>query len=209
MLTAHGVCSAQAFRDLQVLSQLAWFDEEFLANDPDISGARAQRPRLHLDDQQMLGRKQIEIIGKVIPVYRRVRRARTDRNLDHAVLPSDSAAAVRFQYRRGLASVRAACPRRFRYPQDAREQFERARELHATTHRHISGRALAVGRIGVGRSACILPPRRASSGRRPTTACSAGPWTGPVPAVDLPAVPVAAGRPSDYTGSSAITTSAI
>src|SRR4051794_26519786 len=60
----------QAFRDLQVLSQLAWFDEEFLEKDPEIGGLVEKARGFTIEEQQMLGRKQIEVIGKVIPVYR-------------------------------------------------------------------------------------------------------------------------------------------
>ena len=36
-----------AFRDLQVLSQLAWFDEEFLEKDPRDCGIGSERSRFH------------------------------------------------------------------------------------------------------------------------------------------------------------------
>ena len=41
-------CSApQEFRDLQMWSQLAWFDEEFQDDDPEVREWIAQRPQLH------------------------------------------------------------------------------------------------------------------------------------------------------------------
>ena len=61
-----------------------------------------------LADQRRMGEKQREIVGKVLPDIPEARGRRADRDLDHAVLPSDPAAALRFQYRRRLASRRAA-----------------------------------------------------------------------------------------------------
>ncbi len=61
-----------------------------------------------LDDQRLMGAKQREIIGQGAARLSRAGRHRPDRNLHHAVLSSDPAAAVRFQYRRRVASQRAA-----------------------------------------------------------------------------------------------------
>src|SRR4051812_35297851 len=66
---ARQAFGAQGFRDLQVLSQLAWFDEEFLAKDPDIRALVQKGRDYSIDEQQMLGRKQTEVMGKVLPVY--------------------------------------------------------------------------------------------------------------------------------------------
>jgi alpha-amylase/alpha-mannosidase (GH57 family) len=60
----------QAIRDLQVLSQLAWFDEEFLANDAEIRSLLAKVRDYSLDDQALMARKQQLILGAVLPVYR-------------------------------------------------------------------------------------------------------------------------------------------
>ncbi len=53
------IFGAQAFRDLQVLSQLAWFDEEFHAQRPGSPRTRAPSGRnFTLEDQALMGRKQ-------------------------------------------------------------------------------------------------------------------------------------------------------
>ena len=40
---ARRLFSFQDFRDLQVLSQLAWFDEEFQEHDPEVQGSDRAR----------------------------------------------------------------------------------------------------------------------------------------------------------------------
>lgn len=116
----------KAFRDLQVLSQLAWFDEEFLEKDPDIVALVTKGRDYSVDEQQMLGRKQIEICGKVIPVYREfVARKQIEVSTTpfyHPILPllcDTNIAEVSHPY--------VALPQRFCYPQDARYQLNRAR----------------------------------------------------------------------------------
>jgi alpha-amylase/alpha-mannosidase (GH57 family) len=46
----------QMLRDLQVLSQLAWFDEEHLQNDPEVAGLVAKGGDFLAADQALLGR---------------------------------------------------------------------------------------------------------------------------------------------------------
>ena len=124
---ARRAFDAQSMRDLQVLSQLAWFDEEFLANDEDVKSLVAKRRGYTLEDQALMGRKQQEICGKVIPVYREfAARGQIEISITpyyHPILPllCDS----------NIASVShpgVALPRRFTYAQDAEEQIRRARQ---------------------------------------------------------------------------------
>jgi alpha-amylase/alpha-mannosidase (GH57 family) len=121
-----GVFSTQDFRDLQVLSQLAWFDEEIQEHDEGVRGLIEKGRDFTLDDQALMGRKQVEIIGMVIPEYKKL--AATGQieisttPFYHPILPllCDS----------NIASVShpgVPLPHRFRYPQDAREQLHRAR----------------------------------------------------------------------------------
>ena len=79
-----------------------------------------------LDDQAMMARKEREILAAVVPVYKEFCRARADRDFDHAFLSSDSAADLRFQYRR-VSHPGVTLPSRFRYPQDALASTENAR----------------------------------------------------------------------------------
>src|SRR5262249_30483848 len=62
---------SQAFRDLQLLSQLAWFDEEFQAHDKEVRALIEKERGYSLEDQALMGRKQREILGLVLPTYRR------------------------------------------------------------------------------------------------------------------------------------------
>ena len=49
--------AAQEFRDLQMLSQVAWFDEEFLENDPDVLALIRKGRNFDLADQALMARK--------------------------------------------------------------------------------------------------------------------------------------------------------
>ena len=118
--------SAQDYRDLQVISQLIWFDEEFRANDAEVRDLFAKGADYTLDDQRLVGRKELEILGKVIPVYREMAGAgRIEISTTpyyHPILPllCDS----------NIASVShpvVPLPPPFRYPEDAHAQLEMAR----------------------------------------------------------------------------------
>ncbi len=122
------VFSTQAFRDLQVLSQLAWFDEEFLAKDPEVHELVLRGRSFTLEDQALVGRKQSEILRAVVPVHREFA-ARGQIEISttpfyHPILPlvcDSNIAEVSHPY--------VPLPTRFRYPQDARTQLERARQF--------------------------------------------------------------------------------
>ncbi len=123
---------AQEFRDLQVLSQVAWFDEEFLEHDPEVRGLVEKGRSFSLDDQALMGRKQREIVAKVIPQYRKL--AATGQieisttPFYHPILPllCDSDIAQ-------VSHPHVPLPPRFRYPADARLQLQRARDYVKTT----------------------------------------------------------------------------
>lgn len=123
----HRPYSHQDFRDLQVLSQLAWFDEFFLTGDPAIAALVKKGRDYSLDDQVLLGRKQTEVCGKIIPVYRKFAAAGqieiSTTPFYHPILPllCDSNIA-------GVSNPSVPLPTRFRYPEDAREQLLRARK---------------------------------------------------------------------------------
>jgi alpha-amylase/alpha-mannosidase (GH57 family) len=125
---ARRAFGSQGFRDLQVLSQIAWFDEEFLEHDPDVRALVEKGRNFSLEDQALAGRKQREILGKVLPEYRRL--ASTGQieisttPYYHPILPllcdSDIAA---------VSHPGVPLPSRFRYPGDARRQLEMARDF--------------------------------------------------------------------------------
>ncbi len=58
------------WRDLQVLSQLAWMDEEWFAKDPVVSRLSNRGKDFTEKDKDALKAKQLELIGLVLPAYR-------------------------------------------------------------------------------------------------------------------------------------------
>src|ERR1700721_389176 len=59
---------AQDFTDLQVLSQLAWFDEFFL-EEKEVAALVAKGRDYSVEDQQFVIRRERELIGKVLPAH--------------------------------------------------------------------------------------------------------------------------------------------
>ena len=120
----------QEFRDLQMWSQLAWFDEEYQAHDPEVRDWIARGRQFTLADQARMGEKQREIIGQVLPIYQKLATAGqieiSTTPYYHPILPliCDSNIA-------SVAHPGVPLPPRFRYPQDARGQLALAREYCA------------------------------------------------------------------------------
>jgi alpha-amylase/alpha-mannosidase (GH57 family) len=119
--------AVQDLRDLQVLSQLAWFDEEFQEHDEEVKGLIAKGRGYSLADQSLMARKEREILAAVVPVYKEFA-ARGQIEISttpfyHPILPlvCDS----------NIASVShpgVTLPTRFEYPQDALDQLKSARQ---------------------------------------------------------------------------------
>jgi alpha-amylase/alpha-mannosidase (GH57 family) len=119
--------SIQDLRDLQVLSQVAWFDEEFQEHDEEVRALIAKGRDYSIDEQVLTARKEREILGQVVPVYKEfAARGQIEVSTTpfyHPILPliCDS----------NIASVShpgVALPSRFQYPQDALHQLRTARE---------------------------------------------------------------------------------
>ena len=121
-----GIFGAQEFRDLQVLSQLAWFDEEFQEKDEEVRALIEKGSNFNLADQALVGRKEREICAQVIPEYRKLAQSGqieiSTTPFYHPILPllcdSDLASA---------SHPHVPLPPRFCYPEDARLQLEMAR----------------------------------------------------------------------------------
>ncbi len=118
------------WRDLQVLSQLAWMEETWLEKDPVVSMLASKGRDFSESDKEALKAKEIELIGMVLPVYREAaRRGQIEISTTpfyHPILPlvCDSDIAR-------VANPSTPLPRRaYRRPEDAREQLRRAREYH-------------------------------------------------------------------------------
>ena len=121
-----GAFSDADLRDLQVLSQLAWFDEDLLAHDPEVLELVRKGRDFSLDDQAIMASQQVAALGRVLPVYREFA-ARGQIEISttpfyHPILPlvCDSEIAR-------VSHPGVSLPSPFRYPQDAREQLSRAR----------------------------------------------------------------------------------
>lgn len=121
--------SPQDFTDLQVLSQLAWFDEIYLENDPQIVALIRKARNYTTNDQQIIGRKQRELIGRIAGAYRDAQdRGQVELSTSpfyHPILPLVCDTEVTKE-----SNPARTLPKRFRHPEDARMQLERAMELH-------------------------------------------------------------------------------
>jgi alpha-amylase/alpha-mannosidase (GH57 family) len=118
------------WRDLQLLSQLAWMDETWLAKDEIVSSLAAKGKEFTEGDKIALKSKQLELLKLVLPAYREAaQRGQIEISTTpfyHPILPllCDSDIAR-------VANPATPLPRRaFRRPEDAREQLRRARIYH-------------------------------------------------------------------------------
>jgi alpha-amylase/alpha-mannosidase (GH57 family) len=122
-----GIFGPQEFRDLQVLSQVAWFDEEFLEHDPEVRGLVEKGRNFNREDQALMGRKQREICAQVIPEYKKLAASGqieiSTTPFYHPILPllCDSDIA-------SISHPQVPLPPRFCYPEDARLQLQVARD---------------------------------------------------------------------------------
>ena len=130
MSGARDLFGAQDLRDVQMWSQIAWFDEEFQAQDAEVREWIARGQGFSLADQRRMGEKQREIIGQVLPAYQKLAASGqveiSTTPYYHPILPllCDSNIA-------GVAHPNVPLPPRFRYPDDARRQLALAREYCA------------------------------------------------------------------------------
>ena len=118
------------WRDLQLLSQLAWMDEIWLAKDEVVSRLANKGKDFSEQDKSALKKKQLELLALVLPAYREAaQRGQVEISTTpfyHPILPlvCDSDIAR-------VANPGTPLPRRaYRQPDDAREQLRRAREYH-------------------------------------------------------------------------------
>ncbi len=119
----------QDFTDLQVLSQIAWFDEFFL-EEKDIAALVAKGRNYSLDDQKLVISRERELIGKVLPAHAEAAKKGSIEisatPFYHPILP-----LVCDTHAGAVSSGGLPLPQhRFRHPEDAREQLTRALDLH-------------------------------------------------------------------------------
>ncbi len=117
------------YADLQVLSQLAWFDEYFLA-DPDIATIVQKGEEFSRDDQLTVIAKQQEILAKIMPAYAEASgRGSVELSTTpyyHPILPLICDTNAGAESTPGLPLP----TRRFRRPEDVVHQIQRALESH-------------------------------------------------------------------------------
>jgi alpha-amylase/alpha-mannosidase (GH57 family) len=117
------------YRDLQVLSQLAWFDEFYL-EDPAVKGLIEKGQGYSEDDQRFVMSKEHEILKSVLPAYRAaVERGSVEISATpyyHPILPLICDTDAGRESAPGLALP----SERFRRPEDAEEQIRRALDSH-------------------------------------------------------------------------------
>jgi len=118
------------WRDLQVLSELSWMDEIYLAKDPVVAELSRRGANFSEEDKQALKAKQLELLGKVLPEYRRAaERGQIEISTTpfyHPILPLVTDSDIG---RESNPATPLPQPP-FRHPEDAREQLRRAREAH-------------------------------------------------------------------------------
>jgi alpha-amylase/alpha-mannosidase (GH57 family) len=119
----------QDFTDLQVLSQLAWFDEFFL-QEPAIAELVRKGRGYSLEDQNFVINRQQDLIGKVLPAHLEAAKAgRIEISTSpfyHPILP-----LVCDTNTGAISTPGLPLPQnRFRHPEDAREQLRRGLDLH-------------------------------------------------------------------------------
>jgi alpha-amylase/alpha-mannosidase (GH57 family) len=121
------------WRDLQVLSQLAWMEETWFEKDAVVSRLASKGKDYTEKDKAALKEKQLEFMKLVLPAYRNAaQRGQIELSTTpfyHPILPliCDSDIAR-------VANPSTPLPRRaYRRPEDAREQLQRAREYHEKT----------------------------------------------------------------------------
>jgi alpha-amylase/alpha-mannosidase (GH57 family) len=118
--------STRDLRDLQVLNQLAWFDEDLLVRDHELKELVKKGQNYSRDDQILVVRKERAALQRVLPVYREFARHGqieiSTTPFYHPILPLLCDSQIAAESHPGVR-----LPTRFQYPGDAREQLQRAR----------------------------------------------------------------------------------
>lgn len=120
---------AQDFTDLQVLSQIGWFDEYFLA-EKDVAELIRKGRNYTLEDQRFVIAREHELLGRVLPAHAEAAKKGlieiSTSPFYHPILP-----LVCDTQMGAVSSPGLPLPQnRYRHPEDAREQLERGLDLH-------------------------------------------------------------------------------
>ncbi len=119
----------QDFTDLQVLSQIAWFDEFFL-EDREVAELVRKERNYSLEDQRFVIKREREVLGQVLPAHTAAAQKGSieisTSPFYHPILPLLCDTNVGAVSSPGLALPQ----NRFRHPEDARDQIARGLDLH-------------------------------------------------------------------------------
>ncbi len=119
----------QDYTDLQVLSQIAWFDEFFL-REPDVAELVRKGRDFSLEDQSFVAGHQIDLIKRALPAHAKAaKEGRIEISTSpfyHPILP-----LICDTNQGAVSTPGLPLPQnRFRHPEDAREQLLRGLDLH-------------------------------------------------------------------------------
>ncbi len=121
--------SSREMRDLQVLSQLAWTDEEYLTHHPVVHALSEKGAGYTEEDKAALQVAHAELLSQVLPEYRRAAdRGQIEISVSpfyHPILPL----LVHTDVAREANPQAHLLYPPFRHPEDAREQLVRARAV--------------------------------------------------------------------------------
>ncbi|HUZ46726.1 MAG TPA: glycoside hydrolase family 57 protein [Terriglobia bacterium] len=116
--------------DLQVLSQLAWFDEIYLASDQIVRDLVAKGRGYSEEDKVAVRKKEIEIFNVILKEYREAsERGQVELSTSpfyHPILPLLCDTNIALESHPGVRLPRLG----FRHPEDAAGQLRAATELH-------------------------------------------------------------------------------
>ena len=119
----------QDFTDLQVLSQIAWFDEFFL-EEPEVAELVKKGRNFSLEDQKFVIAHERKLIAKVLPAHADAAKQGgveiSTSPFYHPILPLVCDTNMGAMSTPGLPLPQ----NRFRHPEDAREQLQRGLDLH-------------------------------------------------------------------------------
>ena len=126
---AEKVFQVQDLTDLQVLSQIGWFDEFFLA-EADVAELIRKGRDFTLEDQQFVMARERELLARVLPVHAAAAKKGlieiSTSPFYHPILP-----LVCDTQMGAVSSPGLPLPQnRYRHPGDAREQLQRGLALH-------------------------------------------------------------------------------
>src|SRR6201987_3075822 len=120
---------AQDFTDLQVLSQVAWFDECFL-EEKDVAALVAKGHNFSLEDQKFVIARERELMGRVLPAHAT---AAKKGSIEISATPFYNPILPLICDTNARAASTPGLPlpqNRFRHPEDARQQLTRGLDLH-------------------------------------------------------------------------------